>query len=57
MSAANVPELTCVVLTCTPKKSPAEASSWALGSEILQALAAHHVPGSMQRVVDHDVRF
>ncbi|WP_235735500.1 flavodoxin family protein [Nocardioides alcanivorans] len=50
-------ELTCLVLNCTLKKSPAESSSELLGSQVLDALSDHGVTGSMERVVDHDVRF
>lgn len=50
-------DLTCLVLTCTLKPSPADSSSDLLGSQVLAAFADLGVPGSMERVVDHDVRF
>ena len=52
-----MPDLSCLVLTCTLKPSPAESSSELLGSQILGAFADHGVTGTMERVVDHDVRF
>lgn len=50
-------DLTCLVLTCTLKPSPADSSSELLGSQVLEAFADLGVKGSMERVVDHDVRF
>lgn len=50
-------DLTALVLTCTLKKSPAESSSELLARQILQALERYDVSGSVERVVDHDVRF
>lgn len=50
-------DLTCLVLGCTLKRSPAESSSDLLGSQVLDAFADLGVSGSMVRVVDHDVRF
>lgn len=50
-------DLTCLVLNCTLKKSPAESSSELLGSQILAAFSELGVTGGMERVVDHDVRF
>lgn len=50
-------ELTCLVLNCTLKSSPAESSSELLGSQVLSAFAELGVEGTMERVVDHDVRF
>ncbi|QIX27107.1 NAD(P)H-dependent oxidoreductase [Nocardioides sp. JQ2195] len=50
-------ELTCLVLNCTLKKSPAESSAELLGSQVLAALGEHGVTGTIERVVDHDVRF
>ena len=50
-------DLTCLVLTCTLKPSPADSSSELLGSQVLEAFDALGVAGSMERVVDHDVRF
>ena len=53
----RMPDLSCLVLSCTLKPSPAESSSDLLGSQVLAALEERGVPGVMQRVVDHDVRF
>jgi multimeric flavodoxin WrbA len=50
-------DLTCLVLSCTLKPSPADSSSQLLGAQVLDAFAALGVRGSMERVVDHDVRF
>jgi multimeric flavodoxin WrbA len=50
-------DLRAIVLDCTLKKSPAPSSSMLLGQQVLDALAAHDVPGEIVRVVDHDVRF
>ena len=50
-------DLTCLVLTCTLKPTPAESSSDLLGHQVLEAFAEHGVKGSLARVVDHDVRF
>jgi multimeric flavodoxin WrbA len=50
-------DLTCLVLSCTLKASPADSSSQLLGAQVLDAFAALGVRGSMERVVDHDVRF
>lgn len=50
-------DLSCLVLNCTLKASPAESSSELLGSQVLEAFADLGVTGSMERVVDHDVRF
>jgi multimeric flavodoxin WrbA len=50
-------DLTCLVLTCTLKPSPADSSSELLGSQVLDAFEELGVKGSMERVVDHDVRF
>ena len=50
-------DLSCLVLNCTLKRSPTESSSELLGSQILAAFADLGVPGTMERVVDHDVRF
>ncbi|GGU35266.1 flavodoxin family protein [Nocardioides albus] len=49
--------LSCLVLNCTLKRSPAESSSELLGSQVLSALRDQGVSGEMVRVVDHDVRF
>ena len=48
--------LRALALNCTLSPSPAESSSGKLAQEVLDALAAHGVEGSMVRVVDHDVR-
>ncbi|QBX56433.1 NADPH-dependent oxidoreductase [Nocardioides seonyuensis] len=50
-------DLSALVLNCTLKKSPAESSSELLASQVLQALERHGVTGTVERVVDHDVRF
>ena len=50
-------DLSCFVLSCTLKPSPADSSSDLLGSQVLAAFADLGVSGSMERVVDHDVRF
>ncbi|MGH3353062.1 MAG: flavodoxin family protein [Nocardioides sp.] len=50
-------ELTCLVLNCTLKKTPAESSTELLGSQVLAALTEQGVEGTMERVVDYDVRF
>ncbi|MEI7056658.1 NAD(P)H-dependent oxidoreductase [Nocardioides sp. CCNWLW239] len=52
-----MPSLSCLILNCTLKRTPAESSSALLGSQILSALADNGVKGEMVRVVDHDVRF
>ena len=52
-----MPDLTCLVLNCTLKRSPADSSAELLGSQVLEAFSALGVTGSMSRVVDHDVRF
>lgn len=48
--------LTALALNCTLSPSPAESSTELLAQQLLDALATHHVSGSMVRVVDHDVR-
>jgi multimeric flavodoxin WrbA len=55
--ADTTSELTCLVLNCTLKRSPADSSAGLLGSQVLAAFAGLGVDGSMERVVDHDVRF
>ena len=55
--ASSPSDLTCLVLTCTLKPSPADSSWQLLGSQVLAAFADLGVEGSMERVVDHDVRF
>ena len=47
--------LTAVALNCTLSPSPTESSTELLAQQVLDALAEHHVTGSMVRVVDHDV--
>ncbi len=54
---SRMSDLTCLVLNCTLKSSPDESSSQLLGSQVLEAFAALGVGGSIERVVDHDVRF
>lgn len=48
--------LTALALNCTLSPSPVESSTELLAQQVLDALAEHHVTGSMVRVVDHDVR-
>jgi multimeric flavodoxin WrbA len=48
--------LRALVLNCTLTPSPTPSSTDKLGQEVLDALAAHDVQGSMIRVVDRDVR-
>ena len=55
--STSTSDLTCLVLTCTLKPAPADSSSELLGSQVLEAFADLGVKGSMERVVDHDVRF
>ena len=50
-------DLSCLVLNCTLKPSPAESSAQLLGSQVLDAFRGLGVTGSIERVVDHDVRF
>lgn len=50
-------ELSCLVLNCTLKRSPADSSAELLGTQVLAAFAELGVDGAMERVVDHDVRF
>ncbi|WP_322920916.1 flavodoxin family protein [Nocardioides renjunii] len=52
-----MPDLSCLVLNCTLKPSPADSSAELLGSQVLEAFEELGVAGSMVRVVDHDVRF
>jgi multimeric flavodoxin WrbA len=52
-----MPDLSCLVLTCTLKPTPAESSADLLGSQVLAAFEELGVTGVMERVVDHDVRF
>ena len=55
--ADSATDLSCLVLSCTLKPSPAESSSDLLGSQVLAAFADLGVTGALERVVDHDVRF
>jgi len=50
-------DLSCLVLSCTLKPSPADSSADLMGRQVLEALAGLGVRGSLERVVDHDVRF
>ena len=50
-------DLSCLVLNCTLKRSPAESSTELLGSQVLDAFRDLGVTGSIERVVDHDVKF
>jgi multimeric flavodoxin WrbA len=52
-----VPDLRSLVLVCTLKPSPADSSSDLLGRQVLAELEAAGAPGTVVRVVDHDVRF
>lgn len=47
--------LSALVLNCTLNPSPAASSTELLAQQVLDALAEHHVTGSMVRVVDHNV--
>lgn len=55
--SASTENLSCLVLNCTLKPSPAGSSSELLGSQVLSAFADLGVRGAAERVVDHDVRF
>ncbi len=50
-------ELTAFALNCSLKPSPASSSSELLLSQVLTELSEHGVTGSMERVVDHSVKF
>jgi len=52
----SAPQLTALALVCTLKPSPADSSSQLLAQQVLHALAAHGVTGSVVRVVDHDIK-
>jgi multimeric flavodoxin WrbA len=52
-----VTDLSCLLLNCTLKSTPEESSSQLLGSQVLEAFRDHGVIGTMERVVDHGVRF
>ncbi len=49
-------QITALALVCTLNPSPAKSSSQLLAQQVLDALATHGVPGSIVRVVDHEVR-
>jgi multimeric flavodoxin WrbA len=49
-------DLKALALVCTLSASPKPSSSHLLAGQVMQALAAHGVTGSVVRVVDHDVR-
>ena len=49
-------DLSAVVLVGTLTPSPAPSSSELLGRQVLDALGAHGVTGTIVRLVDHDVR-
>lgn len=55
--SASTENLSCLVLNCTLKPSPAESSSELLGSQVLSAFADLGVGGATERIVDHDVKF
>lgn len=48
--------LSAVALVCTLNPSPAASSSELIARQVLDALGAHGVTGSLVRVVDHDVK-
>ena len=50
------PDLTAVLLVGTLTPSPAPSSSELLGRQVLEALEAHGVAGTVVRLVDHDVK-
>ncbi|MDQ4125388.1 MAG: NAD(P)H-dependent oxidoreductase [Actinomycetota bacterium] len=49
-------DLTAYALNCSLKPSPAPSSCGLLLDQVLAELATHGVKGSMDRVVDHDVK-
>jgi multimeric flavodoxin WrbA len=55
--SVRMSDLTCLVLNCTLTSSPGASSSQLLGSQVLEAFGDLGVTGSIERVVDHDVRF
>ena len=48
--------LTAFALVCSLKPSPARSSSELMATQVLDALAKHGVTGSLERVLDHDVK-
>lgn len=48
--------LTAFALVCSLKPSPARSSSQLMAQQVLDALAKHGVTGSLERVLDHDVK-
>ncbi len=48
--------VSALALVCTLTPSPADSSSDLMARQVLGALAEHGIPGSVVRVVDHDVR-
>ena len=48
--------LTALALVCTLTPSPERSSTELLATQVLDALRAHDVSGSLVRVVDHDVQ-
>ncbi|HEV7656081.1 MAG TPA: NAD(P)H-dependent oxidoreductase [Mycobacteriales bacterium] len=48
--------LTAFALVCSLKPSPDRSSSELLATQVLDALAKHGVTGSLERVLDHDVK-
>ncbi|MBO3085661.1 flavodoxin family protein [Cellulomonas fengjieae] len=52
----TTPDLTAVVLVGTLSPSPAPSSSELLARQVLSALSAHGVTGTVIRLVDHDIR-
>jgi multimeric flavodoxin WrbA len=48
--------LTAFALVCSLKPSPARSSSQLMAQQVLDALAEHGVTGSLERVLDHDVK-
>ena len=48
--------LTAFALVCSLKPSPDRSSSELMARQVLDALAKHDVTGSLERVLDHDVK-
>lgn len=48
--------LTAFALVCSLKPSPARSSSQLMAQQVLDALAEHGVTGSLERVLDHEVK-
>lgn len=48
--------LTAFALNCSLKPSPAPSSSELLLNQVLAELSSHGVSGSMERLVDHDIK-